>query len=249
MEYERTPDGQIQAAFASRAGLLLRQYQTLTRALPPEDRFEGTLAIAILQSLLTICAELLRDLQIHGRRRTGVQEAKSWGAVKLGESDDFPVSPKCVVECWKEASELTRGELVEGLRNALAHPGVQGKTPYAKTGFTTTQSSAGNIAGYILTNSPWVNESGTDVLRKFYPKFDYEQGRERLERIVDEWVEEKGAQGLSVEPDRVGSWAVFQNGRPFIPTLRIRLSVEETSALAHELSQLLASSSVGVGAR
>jgi hypothetical protein len=249
MEYERTPDGQIQAAFAARAGLLLRQYQSMTKGLPPEDRFEGTLAVAILQSLLTICAELLRDRQVHGRRRSGVGEAKRWGVVTLGESDEFPVSLDCIVECWKEPSRLTRGELVEGLRNALSHPGVQGQSPYARTGFTTTHSSGGNITGYILTNSPWVNKAGTDVLPSFCPKFDDERGRQRLQGVVDMWIEEKGAMSLNVEPDRSGSWAAFQGGRAFVPVLQVRLSAAEVSALAYELSQLLSTSTLGVGTR
>ena len=60
MEYERTVDGQIRAAFARRAGQLVLQYEALCRHLPVDEQFESTLAVALLQPMLTSCQELLR---------------------------------------------------------------------------------------------------------------------------------------------------------------------------------------------
>jgi hypothetical protein len=82
MEYQRTDDGQIQAAFAQRVGQLLVQYDAWRSQVPSVERYESTLTIALLQSLLTTCQELLRK-----KRLPRELEALSfWPAVLLNSS-------------------------------------------------------------------------------------------------------------------------------------------------------------------
>ncbi len=55
MEYFRTIDNQIRAGFAFRIGKLASQYETLAKVLklPEVNRFDATLTISLLHSLLT----------------------------------------------------------------------------------------------------------------------------------------------------------------------------------------------------
>lgn len=62
MEYARQFDG-IQAGFALNSGKLLVQYYSHATELPPNEQYEGTLAVCVLQSLLTQCIELLKYME------------------------------------------------------------------------------------------------------------------------------------------------------------------------------------------
>ena len=62
MEYARQFDG-VQAGHALRAGKLLAQYPLLAKGLPPHEQYDATLAVCILQSLLTKCDELLKYME------------------------------------------------------------------------------------------------------------------------------------------------------------------------------------------
>ena len=55
MEYHRTDDGQIQADLARRLGIVLRQYH---EQISTHDKYEVSLSLSILQTLLTNCVEL-----------------------------------------------------------------------------------------------------------------------------------------------------------------------------------------------
>jgi len=65
MEYFRQPGNLIQAGFALHAGRLLAQYCSLTTTLRPQAKYDATLVICVLQSLLTNCTELLSDMRAH----------------------------------------------------------------------------------------------------------------------------------------------------------------------------------------
>lgn len=59
MEYWREKGNEVQAGLALNAGLLLKQYLTHAESLPEEKKYDATLTICILQSLLTSCQEFL----------------------------------------------------------------------------------------------------------------------------------------------------------------------------------------------
>lgn len=60
MEYFRTKDGQIQADHARRLGIILKQYR---EQIISTEKYEVSLTLTILQSLLTNCVELLNRLK------------------------------------------------------------------------------------------------------------------------------------------------------------------------------------------
>jgi hypothetical protein len=60
MEYYRTNDGQIQADMARRLGIILEQYHQQIKG---SEKYEVTLTLSVLQTLLTNCIELLNHLK------------------------------------------------------------------------------------------------------------------------------------------------------------------------------------------
>ncbi len=65
MEYFREPGNLIQAGFALHAGKLMTHYGSLTATLRSQEKYDATLAVCVLQSLLTTCTELLSDMRAH----------------------------------------------------------------------------------------------------------------------------------------------------------------------------------------
>ena len=62
MEYSRDEKNRIRAGFALNAGRLLEQYSRLSAGVRASERYDATLTICILQSLLTNCWELLKAM-------------------------------------------------------------------------------------------------------------------------------------------------------------------------------------------
>ena len=225
MEYARTASGQIQADFARRAGQLLLQYERLSRALPAKDRYESTLTLALLQSMLTICWELLKDSQ--SSRRTSVSAL-------------FGLAPECVVQSWPAARGLTYREVFECLRNSLSHPGVQQQAVYPVTGYTTMESGSGQIEQFEFVWSPWVNGTGSDLLSRYAPRDASDSVRVQLLTTATHWASNHGVDGLAVQPNAAGLWRVAYQGQPFVPVLKLRLDVRQLRTLALTLSDQLA---------
>ena len=235
MEYERTPDGQIQVAFARRAGQLLLQYERLAPSLAPKDQFESTLALALLQSMLTICMELLNKKRPPG---TLSQLAKRRVA---DEPERLGLEQACILTGWPTTGGLTYRQVFECLRNSLSHPGAQDTSAsYPRTGFTTAEASSGKIEAYLFTHSPWVNNTGRQLTTRYAPTEVDDKSRVTLEQAVRVWASNAGVDGLCVEKDQQGLWRVFRQGSPFVPVLRLRLEVRHlrtlTLALSDELS-------------
>ena len=65
MEYKRTKNDQIQAAFALRVGKLLKQYHEVEgEYYENNDFYDATLTICLLQNLLTYCNQSINKLSV-----------------------------------------------------------------------------------------------------------------------------------------------------------------------------------------
>jgi hypothetical protein len=231
MEYERTEDGQIQAAMALRAGRVLLQYESFCKGLPEEERFDATLAIALLQMMLTNCSELLKKKDLDKRGMTELENLKNESI--LDDPAKMGLEQSCIVECWPtERGGLTYREIFQGLRNALSHPGIQKTSGLPVTGFTSIQSPMGGIDGYEFTQSSWVSPSGN--LRSL----DYAA----LCRQMNDFASNHCVVGLSVVQSKDQRWQVVREGMPFIPVLRLRLNVKQLRTLTLTLSEVLSES-------
>ncbi len=157
MEYARE-EGLIRAGFALHAWRLLKHYEALTRDQSPSLRYEATLTVCVLQSLLTNCWELYKYL---GRKSPRV----------LGAVDSFIES--LLSEPGVEVTSAFPGEAVDAkavlvhLRNALSHPTMKNTNP-PTTGYTTVEDGSGRVVRMRFTNSPDLNSKGnlTDKARE-----------------------------------------------------------------------------------
>lgn len=134
------------------ASRLLDQYAGLTREMDPRFRYDATLAICVLQSLLTDCWELYKYL---GRRHEPVlrgiyefvDEVLADNAVHV--SSVFP----------SEEPGLAPKSIIEHLRNALSHPTVRNTQP-PTTGYTSIMDGSGIITRLRFTDSPDLTGKG-----------------------------------------------------------------------------------------
>ena len=109
MEYFKQPGNIIQAGFALRAGKLLAQYSSLTLTLPAHERYDATLAVCVLQSLLTNCTELLKAMK-NKQERTLRQEHH-------GRTN--PIWSQALVYCQEHFSERSEGSSASRRTRAL----------------------------------------------------------------------------------------------------------------------------------
>lgn len=239
MEYERTPAGQIQADFARRAGQLLLQYERIGRDLSPDEQFESTLAVALLQSMLTICLELLNR---GSGQRVGTELRDVARLLVLDEPARMGLEPKCVVECWPSTRGLTYREVFECLRHALSHPCPQGGTTYPVTGYTTVAQASGHIELFEFVQSSWVNGKGSGLSPTYAPGKTDDAAKTKAEECVRRWASNASVEGLELRKNADGKWRVYLGDSLFVPVLRIRLTVQQLRTLTLTLSDLLSSS-------
>jgi hypothetical protein len=235
MEYERTDDGQIQAAFAQRVGQVLVQYDAWRNQVPLMERYESTLTIALLQSLLTMCQELLRK-----KRLPRELEAMSLMASRSLEQQPtlLGLSADCIRQRWPTEHGLTYRTVIEFLRHALSHPGSQCGTRLPRTGFTTVPGTSDLIEVYEFTQSPWVSSSGSDLTPKYFSKDTGNSPPAKLVEEINQWARNNGVSGLFVEKVN-GRWQAVMDGEPFIPVLRLQLNVSQLRVFTMGLSDYL----------
>lgn len=238
MEYERTEGGQIQAAFAERAGQLLVQYDHLRKHLPPDHQFESTLSIVLLQSILTMCHELLK-------KRRPKNTSKSLDALLSmadrnldAEPSLLGLSKECILERWPSGNGVTYRNVVESIRNALSHPLPQKPGTFPTTGFTTELSGSGQLEAFVFTHSPWVNSTGSGIKPEYWPSRKQKESFQILRNKCDKWESENNYFGLELIEDKI-CWSVFLNGSLFIPVCRIRLDVAQLRTFTLGLSDYL----------
>jgi hypothetical protein len=239
MEYERTEDGQIQAAFAQRAGQLLVQYDHLRKQLPPEQQFEATLAIALLQSMLTMCYELMKKYRGSKNPSNTLEGLLSMGKRTLdAEPTLLGLTKECVLERWHSEKQVSYRDVIECIRHALSHPLPQQSAGFPRTGFTTEFSGSGQVVAYVFTQSPWSNSNGSDVKPFYKPQEASKDSLEKLKKTVGEWETNNHVVGLDYVVEK-GFWKVVLNGTQFIPVCRIRLDVAQLRVFTAGLSDYL----------
>lgn len=229
MEYARQFDG-VQAGHALRAGKLLVQYRSLARGLPPREQYDATLAVCILQSLLTKCDELLKYMESERIQRQFFDQAIEGGVIAWGLKRSF-----IATDTFPEV--LTLARFLEHLRNALSHPAPDAPFELKPTGYTTTDDSSGLITSFRFTDSPWVKKGGRDYKGPL-PLSTENEAKGKLKQFhrehkVDQYLEVVRQPDGTFELAREGTlyWPVFEVVLP-LPTL-----VDLAIALANHLAQ------------
>lgn len=154
MDYFRSANNQIQADFAHRVGRIATVYEKSTKAYPPDQVYEATLHICLLQNLLTSCSELIKTMS--RRERTSsfftarfVDIPSLWGLrSSMVEINTF------------HRAETTYEDVIGHLRNALSHPtALNLSAEFPSTGFDSIQPKDGLISTVTFVNSPDVKEN------------------------------------------------------------------------------------------
>lgn len=223
-EFERSPDGLIQADFALHAGTLLTQYGSLTSSQPPKDRYEATLTLCVLQSLLTNCTELLgvmkpKQKQLFHEAITEVHHP--WGLMSSLITQTFP-------------GDVTLEKVLTHLRNAVSHPTVrEGRHP--STGYTTSNDASGIISAFRFTDSPWV-KNGQTLWGKALSR-DEDKVRRTLEKFERDY-KLNGFLEVRRRPD--GKFEIAHDGQQYHPVFVIELPLSAMIDLALHLANYLA---------
>lgn len=238
MEYQRQFD-EIQAGFALNTAKLLWQYETITKRVGPgptsdnEPRYDGTLAVCILQALLTQCKELLDFMEDQALTREFFAhdletEPHPWGLSQgLVIADTLP-------------GPLTLSRVLTHMRNAVSHPSFRSpNSVFTPTGFTTTGAAPGTpIVAYRFTDSYWVKD-GKRYYKGGLPGVKENEVRGQARQFDREW----GVDGyltvlrtpdgkFDLERDGDLYWPIFQIE---LPLLRLRqLTIELANYLAHK---------------
>lgn len=233
MEYIETPDGQIQADFARRVGQVLLHYEDGIARSEPQDSYEATLTICLLQTLLTNCVELIKSKS--KQDRTGLTAIS--GRTIAENPVLFGLSPTCITHQWPSDRDLTYREVLQCLRNALSHPLPQQRGTYKTTGYTTWKSRSGQIEGFTFVQSPWVNSTGSDVLPRFKV---LEADLPKLATELRFWSSDHQTSGLAVVPIAGKKHQIFRGAEPFVPFLQIDISTTQLRTLTLNLSERLA---------
>lgn len=236
MEYERTEDGQIQAAFAQRAGQLLVQYDQFRKQLPIDRQFESTLTIALLQAMLTMCQELLK-------RKSPTKALDGFLEIadrKLQiEPTMLGLNLSCIKKNWIPSDSATYRDVIECVRHALSHPLPQKNEGLPRTGFVTELSGSGYVESYVFTQSPWVGIDGNLSSEWFLSKRADAGAVDRLRKKISVWSSRKKIAGIDVGLSG-GKWTALLNDESFLPVFQVRLDIRQLRTFTAELSDYLA---------
>jgi hypothetical protein len=224
MEYFREPNNKIQADFALNAGKLLKQYLDLSSKKNLESKYDATLTICVLQSLLTNCAELLSAMKKNQR--------KTWDEHIPDIPHRWGIKRYFIVN-YTFKPNLTYSEFLTHLRNSLSHPTSTDKPPHYKvTGYTTVPDSSGIISKFQFIDSPWVDRG---KLMSWTSSMNKESIKKRLEKFA-----EIKASGVEIKKSPDGKYEIYKKDQIYYPVFEAEISLSELVDLAIELANFLA---------
>jgi hypothetical protein len=170
MEYYRDTENQIRAEFALRVGKLINQYEKSDLL---KDKYEATLYIMALQSLLTQCQELYRAMKDADRK-------KQFLAKQIEEKNEFwGIRNIFIAKDTFYKGLPTYGDFFNHLRNALSHPtDINLEAHFPSTGYTTVPDNSGVIKTLCFIDSPDVKK--TDRLKSY--------SKDRIEKILKDEI-------------------------------------------------------------
>lgn len=143
-------DDLTRAGFALHAWRLLTQYEQVTKDLSPALRYEATLTICVLQSLLTNCWELWKFLNDKKASRV-LEPLREYTLSMLAH-------PEVEVDDSLPGQPDLKAVLMH-VRNAVSHPRMKETDP-PTTGYTTVEDGTGYVSRLRFTDSPDLTSKG-----------------------------------------------------------------------------------------
>ena len=224
MEYFREPHNKIQAGFALHVGKLLAQYGALARH--QRDNCEATLLICSLQSLLTICKELITATREHKK--------ELWSAAVCDIPGWLGITCRHIRKDTFHPCLLTYARFMEHLRNAVSHPTSADKKPFhPSTGYTTIPDGSGIISRFLFTDSPWVYRG------KIGSRWCSPSG-ERVSEEAKRFERKYTPMTLTVKQGAQGRYEIFRENKVYIPIFEAEFTIQSLKSLTIEFSNFLA---------
>lgn len=225
MEYFRQPENQIQAGFALRSGKLLAQYINLRDELKPEERYDATLTVCVLQALLTTCSELRKTMEN--------QRKRDFRTVLAGTPDRWGLCRDFIREdTFPQAEAPKAGRVLDHLRNALSHPTLAVAQDPPSTGYSTVLDGSEAISKFRFTDSPWIDKG--KVFRRACS-----DDRAKVEALSKQFQDAYGPHDLEVRLAS-GLYRIYRGDRPYLPVFVLELPLEAMVGLALNLANYLA---------
>jgi len=219
MEYFRTDDGQIQADLARRLGIVLEQYHHQIKS---EEKYEVSLCLSILQTLLTNCIELLNKLKKIDKKGNPFYQFPidkiTWGFEKDAITHTSFYQP-----------DLDAAEVIRHIRNALSHPTkIELNSKKSKTTGYISKGGSTNIESVIFISSPDLNASGNTKV--------YE-----TKEAAEAYICKQGNFPPEVELMQLplGKFAFQVNNQPFHRIFEIELNPSSLLKLTYSLTSYL----------
>ncbi|GAA5225246.1 hypothetical protein [Membranihabitans marinus] len=226
MEYYRDIRNQIYADMAYRLGKIVTHYEKVN---VDEEKFEATLNISVLQTLMTHCHEYVR-IMTRGDRKNSIF-SKTISEANWGIDEN----------CWVENTfneELTSQNFIQRIRNGLSHPtNIDIDSDFPSTGFTTLKNKSNTIEVFRFINSP-------DTRNNRLKEFTEEQVRRTIytressyQDIYHEFPEDIN---YREKEGKIGKYYMVSKGRQFARISIIDLSVDQLGNFVKNLANYLA---------
>ncbi len=223
--YRRRPGDSVQAGLAFNALRLLHHYDDLTAGLLPDEKYEASLALAVLQMLLTNMVDL--------HERVSEAQAELVSTPLEGLPHEWHLDPTFVRSTFPGPDSLRT--VVKHLRDAVSHPTPPKKRGALGTGYTSLDDIVGLVRSFRFVHSPWVE--GKAVRR--YTRAE-DAGRV-IDRFQSSWIPNDGpAFELAVEQDQNGRYVVTHGGAPYVPEFEMEIPVSNLTGFALELANFIA---------
>ena len=239
--YTKDENDQIYADIAFRLGKIVIQYEQFDI----EEKYEATLYVAVLQSLLTINYEYGKskyfEKMITAMDGQPKYFKKSFESSQDFESVEWGLGKGCWVEnTFKETINLKN--FIHKMRNSVSHPTkIDYYSSYPSTGYTALDLDDDKtiIKKYGFVNSPDVRDnrlryySESEIKNLLYRKGQNgEEVRRRDNQIPKEVTYSYDKSELK--------YFFTRNSERFIRISKIELSVEELGAFVKQLANYLA---------
>lgn len=219
--YTREHEDQIYADIAFRLGKVLDQYD---KALVIGEKYEVTLCLSALQTMLTICSEYSK------RMMNNTTAGGRFYGRNINEVDWL--SDDCWTTNFEE--ERTLKNFITSIRNSLAHPcSLDLESEYPATGYSSIDVSD-TIESICFVNSPECNQRNT------YKSHNTEfKANNAIEK--DYYHDNKLRKSLKVVKEKNDKYFISRDGEtPFIRISKITLNVEQLRDFTVLLANFLA---------
>lgn len=153
MEYIHTDDCQIRSDIAFRLGKIILQYE---ESIHVNDimNYSSTLYISVLQTLLTNCLEILREIKFKNEKYEFFDIDQ-----ELSDENYYGIKHQSILSNSIYKS-ISLHMVLKSLRNALSHPtSINMKSEFPSTGYTTIKNGSNIISEYIFVDSPDVKNN------------------------------------------------------------------------------------------